>query len=271
MPRFGRRGLSLASALLAAIALLAVLASPALAVPRAELRASLRPERLGAPTTVSIGFHLAAGPDGALPPLGSFGLRLPSGMGFAASELGLATCSPSRLLAVGVGGCPHESLMGFGSAQVQVPFGAAVVRETARVSIFMTKPVGEHTATLFYFDGRTPVIAPLVLRSEVITPEGSADSVLSTPIAPIPTTVDGPEVSMLALRASIGPRQLRYFKRVDHRRVAYRPEGLSLPAKCPPGGFRFRAAFSFRDGSRTSAETAVPCPPPRDARAGRHG
>ncbi|MGN6664378.1 MAG: hypothetical protein ACTHK6_09290 [Solirubrobacterales bacterium] len=244
---------------LAAFAL-ATSAGPAVATPQATLKAKFRPERLGAPTAVSLAFHLHAASGEALPALTDFALRLPRGMGFGASELGLATCSESSLLSSGVRGCPRESLMGTGSAQVRVPFSNQVVRERARVFIFMARPVAEQTTTLFYFDGRRPVIAPIVLQSQIVTPEGSSDSILDTPVQTIPTAPDGPEARMVALRSTIGPSTLRYFRRVNHRRVPYRPEGLSLPDRCPPGGFRFAASFRFQDGSRTDARAAIPCP-----------
>lgn len=240
--------------------MLAGLASPAAAAPVVTLKAKLQPEKLGASTTVSLGFHVTPGPKGDLPPLSNFALRLPSGMGFAATTLGLATCSMSALLTEGSDGCPHESVIGFGTAQAQVSFGAQVLHERARISIFMTRPVDRHTTALFYFDGRTPVIAPLVLQSEVVTPKQSSGSVLTTPIPSIPTAPDGPEVAMVALRASIGPRRLRYFKRIHHRLVAYRPKGISIPAMCPRGGFVFAAKFRFQDGSRAAAKSRVPCP-----------
>jgi hypothetical protein len=243
-----------------AVLVLAGLASPAAAAPVVSLQAKLQPEKLGASTSVSLGFHVVPGPRGELPPLSSFALRLPSGMGFAATTLGLATCSAPALLSMGPHGCAHESLIGFGSAQVQVPFGTQIVHEAARVSIFMTKPVDQHTTALFYFDGRKPVIAPLVLQSEVVTPANSHDSVLTTAIPPIPTVPDGPEVTMVALRASIGPRRLRYFKHVHHRLVAYRPKGISIPETCPSRGFTFVAKFRFRDSSSAVARTVVPCP-----------
>jgi hypothetical protein len=242
------------------------------AAPQATLTAKLRPEKLGAATALSIAFHLRPGLGEAPPPLSNFALRLPRGMGFAASELGLATCSPSRLLELGVDGCPPESLMGNGSAQVRVPFGTEVVSEKARLFIFMAKPVDEQTTTLFYFDGRRPVIAPLVLQSQVVTPEGSSDSILETPVEAIPTAPDGPEATLVAMRSTLGPASLRYYRREGGRRVPYRPEGLSLPAKCPRGGFRFAASFRFRDESQTRALATVPCPrAPAGAAQGRRG
>jgi hypothetical protein len=244
-----------------AVALVPVAAaSPAAASPVVALKAELQPKKLGASTTVSLGFHVTPGPGGDLPSLSNFALRLPSGMGFAATTLGLATCSTPVLFTEGPDGCPHESVIGFGTAQAQAAFGAQVLHERARVSIFMTRPVDQHTTALFYFDGRTPVIAPLVLQSEVLTPKQSPGSVLTTPIPSIPTAPDGPEITIVAFRASIGPRRLRYFKRVHHRLVAYRPEGIGIPTVCPRGGFVFAGEFRFQDGSHAAAKSRVPCP-----------
>jgi hypothetical protein len=249
---------------------LAVLAAPAAAAPSAHLHIELQPKRLGAPAAVSLGFHVGADTATGRSPLSGFSLRLPAGMGFAASELGLRTCPASALLAGGVRACPHESLIGAGVARVRVPFGSGAIDETARLSIFMTRPVEGRTAALFYFDGREPVIAPLVLHSEVLTPRGSRASVLRTSIPPIPTVAEGPEGELVALRATIGPRSLRYVRRVDGRPRPYRPRGVSIPARCPAGGFIFTAGFRFRDGGRTAARDTVPCPAgAREAASGR--
>jgi hypothetical protein len=262
-----RRAGALAGPLaLAAAALALALPAAATAAPAVSLEAKLQPARLGADTTVSIGFRIAPGPERVAAPLSEFALRLPAGMGLAATTLGLATCSASTLLAEGGSGCPHESLIGFGAAEVMVPFGIDPVRESARVAIFMARPVREHTTALFYFDGRRPVIAPLVLPSEVITPQDRLDSLLTTAVPPIPTTSDGPEATMVSLRASIGPRSLRYRKRVGKRIVSYRPRGISIPATCPPGGFVFAARFRFRDGSEAGSKAVVPCPAPAPRR-----
>jgi len=238
----------------------ALMAPVAAAAPQASLTAKLRPKRLGAATAVSIAFHLRPRPGESLLPLSNFALRLPQGMGFAASQLGLATCSPERLIANGAGGCPLESSIGNGTAQVRVPFGSTAVQEKMRVFIYMARPIAKRTTTLFYFDGRKPVVAPLVMSSQVVTPEGFSDSVLETPVEAIPTVPDGPEASLVAMRSTLGPASLRYYRRVGGRRVPYRPEGFSLPARCPREGFRFEASFRFRDGSEANAHSTVPCP-----------
>jgi hypothetical protein len=222
-------------------------------------KASLHPDRLGASTTVSIGFYLATSDSSSpLVPLRGFDIRLPRGMGFASSTLGLAVCPRDLLLASGAAACPSGAAMGRGSAQVQASFGEEVVREFAPVSIFMTEPVEEATTMLFYFDGRHPLIAPVALQTKILT--RGLDSVLSTTVPAIATSSDGPEVTIVALKASIGPNQLRYFKRVDDHIVAYRPVGLNTPERCPPGGFQFGADFNFADGAHVTAHSVVPCP-----------
>jgi hypothetical protein len=229
------------------------------------LRARLQPETLDASTTVSIGFQIATSLASESVSLSSFAVRLPAGMGFAASTLGLATCSEQALLLAGASACPRESVMGYGSAQVQAPFGPRAVRETGRVSIFMTQSVGSHTTMLFYFDGKKPVIASLVLQAKILTPENSFDSVLSTEIPPIPAAPGGADVSILSLQADLGPSHVWYLKRVRGRFVAYQPKGLNVPETCPRGGFVFTGEFGFQDGSHTTSRSVVPCPP-RSAR-----
>ena len=241
------------------------LPAPAAAAPAVTLQARLQPEILGASTTVSVGFQIGASAELEPPPLSSFAVRLPAGMGFAGATLGRATCSEQTLLAEGAGACPRESVMGFGSAQVQAPFGSQAVRETGRVSIFMSQPVDRRTTMLFYFDGRAPVIAPLVLQTEILTPESTSDSVLSTEIPPIPTAPGSASVSILSLRADIGPSHVWYLKRVHGRTVAYHPKGLNVPETCPRGGFVFTGEFRFQDGSSATSRSIVPCPP-RSAR-----
>jgi hypothetical protein len=265
------RVVQLLLALVVALLLGALFPLLVVAAPQAMLTAKLRPGKLGAGTAMSVAFHLKPRPGEALPLLNGFTLHLPRGMGFAASELGLATCSSSRLLALGVLGCPHESLMGYGSAQVRVPFGTRSVREQGRVFIFMAKPVEETTTTLLYFDGRSPVIAPIVMQSQVVTATGSSDSVLETSVEAIPSTPDGPEASLVAMQLTLGPKDLRYYRQVDGRRVPYRPEGIRIPARCPQGGFRFEASFTFRDESRRHARTHVPCPPATGGPTRRQG
>ncbi len=245
-------------------------AAAAVAPPPVTLRAALDPEQLGESTTVSVGFQIAS-PPGQLPsPLTEFDVRLPAGMGLAATTLGLETCSTEALLRGGAAGCSVESRMGFGSASVEASLGSQLVNESARVSILMGQPIAGHTTMLYYFEGKAPVIAPLVFPSEVLSVANSPTSEFDTAIPPIPGLPGSPDVSILSLRASIGPNHLTYYRRVHGRLVGYRPIGMSVPSTCPRGGFVFSGEFGFQDGAHTTAKTTVACPrlahTPRGAR-----
>src|SRR4030088_3348700 len=88
----------------------------------ATLHASFSPNRLGAPTTISFGFEVATAEGLAPPPMTSLHLRLPAGINYSMTTLGLAICRPATLLALGLAGCSPNSRLGYGSALVEVPF-----------------------------------------------------------------------------------------------------------------------------------------------------
>jgi hypothetical protein len=231
----------------------------ALAGPLVFLRAGLRPETLGASTTVSIGFQIHADTK-ALSPLRTFAVQLPLGIGFAASTLGVATCSEQELLARGVVACPRDSVMGSGHVVVQAPFGPQLLREIAPASLFMTQPVDGNTTLLFYFRGSAPVIAAFALQTQFVAPVGLPGFALEASIPEITTTPGGSAVSVLDLQANIGPRGLLYSRHVHGRTVTYHPVGLSVPESCPHGGFVFVGSFTFQDGSEVHSRSIVPCP-----------
>ena len=76
----------------------------------------------------------------------------------------------------------------------------------------------------------------------------------------IPSVPDGPNVSIISVKATIGPQGLIYTKHVHGKLVHFRPTGIGVPEHCPHGGFPFSASFTFEDGSSTSTTATVPCP-----------
>jgi hypothetical protein len=95
--------------------------APTGAAQTVRLTAGFSPERLGAGTTVSLGFQIAAR-GGEIPsPLTEVAVLYPAELGIGTSSLGLEACSPSQLQAEGLAGCPSNSLMGYGSALIEVP------------------------------------------------------------------------------------------------------------------------------------------------------
>jgi hypothetical protein len=185
---------------------------------------------------------------------------MPPSMNYITSSLGLATCQPGRLVAKGITGCPANSRLGYGSAFVEVPFGQDSGHEIPEIAALMGPPHNGNVVVLFYANGLAPVYAQIVFQGELVSGGGPFGEDLAAAIPLIPSVTNGPPVSIIDVKSTIGPNHLLYTKRVHGRLVHYRPEGVSIPDRCPRGGFPFQADFAFLDGSTVTAKTAVPCP-----------
>lgn len=234
---------------------------------QASLHASFSPNRLGASTTISFGFHLATVDGLAPPPLTSVVLHIPAGMNYTLTTLGLAICQPAVLQTKGLRGCSPNSRLGSGSAFVEVPFGTGSGHEIPEIQAVMGPPTRDgDMVVLFYANGQTPVFAQLVFQGEVLPDTGAFGSQLATTVPLIPSVPNGPDVSIVSVDTTIGPSHLTYYRRVHGRLRPFHPLGIGVPERCPRGGFPFNASFTFQDGSHASASTTVPCPPPRRRR-----
>jgi hypothetical protein len=227
---------------------------------KVAINVSLHPEKLGHSTTIAFSFHIPTSTTRIPTPLTGFDLQLPVGMGLGDSTLGVSTCSAATLLRSGSGACPADSLMGNGSGIAEAQFGPEIVIEHGFVRSFMTVAKEGHTSLLYYFDGRVPVIAPLVFSSALLAAGDSPISELSTEIPLIPVFPETPDAAIVNLNVKLGPEGLTYYKREHAKVVAYTPVGMDVPARCPTKGFHFTAYFTFADGTRLSSVRDVPCP-----------
>lgn len=234
---------------------------------QASLHASFTPNRLGVSTTIGFGFHLRTAAGLAPPPLTSVVLRMPAGMNYTLTTLGLSICKPAVLAALGPAGCPPNSRLGSGSALVEVPFGTGSGHELPEIQAVSGPPSRDgNMVVLFYANGESPVSAQLTFAGEVRPDSGAFGSQLSTAVPLIPSVPNGPGVSIVDVNATIGPAGLTYYRHVHGRLRPFHPLGIGVPERCPRGGFPFSAAFVFQDGSTANASASVPCPP----RAKRH-
>ncbi len=246
-----------------ALSVLCVLAPSAQATSeRASLHASFTPDELGAPMTITFGFDLSTSEGTAPPPLTAMDLRMPAGMGYARTTLGLALCDPAALLARGLAGCPANSRLGYGSARVEVPFGTGAGHEIPEVQALAGPSTTGNTVVLFYANGLYPVAAQLTFAGEVLPDTGPFGSQLLANVPLVTSVPGGPDVSIVHVQATIGPSHLTYYRHSHGRLVAFKPRGVAAPEHCPAGGFPFAAQFTFQDASHASATTTVPCPRP---------
>jgi hypothetical protein len=273
--RARNRLIGLVAAILACLLAPAAVPAPALAAataraaattaapPTVTLHTSFSPNRLGASTTIGFGFDVAGANASVPPPLRSVSLKLPPGINYLTTTLGLAICQPGALLERGLAGCSPNSRLGFGSAYVEVPFGETSGHEIPDIQALMGPPHNGNIVVLFYADGREPVYAQLVFTGELIAGTQTLGGSLNAAIPLVPSVPAGPPVSIVSVRTTIGPAHLTYYEHVHGRTVAFHPTGVSLPPRCPHGGFPFSASFSFEDGSSAVASSTVPCPPRR--------
>jgi hypothetical protein len=241
------------------------LPSTAAAGVSATLHAGFSPNRLGASTTISFGFSLRTSDGDPPPPLTDMQLRMPAGINYTMTTLGLAICNPNELMARGLSGCPPNSRVGYGQAVVEVPFGTGSGYETPEIQALMGPPRNGNLDVLFYVNGTSPVDAQAIFSGEVLPDSGSFGSRLATEVPVIPSVPAGPDVSVLSVQTTIGPKRLTYFRHSHRRLVPFQPVGVGVPLRCPRGGFPFAASFSFQDGSSAKAVTRAPCPSQRGA------
>jgi hypothetical protein len=239
---------------LALVATLAVGAAPAsaTAAQTARLSARFTPERLGAPTSMMVSFRIFSA-SGIPSPLTGVRLHYPQNLGLAISGLGTAICEPAVLELNGPAGCPRDSTMGSGEAFARFQIGPEVFSESATLGVVAGPEQEGFLGLLVSATGLSPVAARIVMSS-VLEP---GLITLSVPL--VPSLPEGQPVSVIGVDATLGGK-LVYTRSVRGRIVRYRPRGISLPRRCPPGGFRFSASFSFLDGTSASAAYSVSCP-----------
>jgi hypothetical protein len=236
-------------------------AAPALGhAESATLHASFSPNRLGASTTIGFPSASTLAAAASPQPQSAISLRLPPGIDYLSTTLGLAMCRPAVLLARGPAGCPPNSRLGFASALVEVPFGSGAGKEIPEIQALMGPPANENIVVLFYANGLAPITAQIVMHAELIAGSDTIPGRLDTQVPLIASVPGGPSVSILSVTARIGPASLTYYGTRHGHRFAFHPRGVSLPRRCPRGGFRFSARFSFTDATSASAAYSVPCP-----------
>jgi hypothetical protein len=261
----------------AALAALVVLCAASALAPAAEA-ASAAPVRvtaafdrdavLGAPTALDVTLRLDPRRL-TRAPLTAVRFAYSRNLGLVSSGLGLATCTrPASdfaqvlIVAPRLGGCPPNAVMGYGTALALVRLtNGQVIREYAVVTV-LSGPI-EHgrLGLVVYVDGQHPFGAKLAFRGEVGSAPAPYGGALTVRMPIVPGLEETATISLVELRITIGSHAIRYYERRRGRLVAYRPDGVELPARCPDGGFQFGAQVSFADHSRRSAKSTTPCPP----------
>jgi hypothetical protein len=278
----GSRGVGAARGMLAGAVVLAACsylitgsaaASPQVVSPSfTTLTAAFVPNKLDAPSTMELGFQLHRPAGDTPPPLIGMEFDLPAGVSLTTSELGQETCEPATLASTGPKSCKPDTVMGYGNALIVAPDVAEALLEPIGLTVFQAPAVNRHTTLLFYGNGSTPAIAQELFSGQMLEASGSFGADLDTTLPLLPGLPGEPDTTVMRMYAGIGPKGVTYYKNVHGVRVAYKPQGLTVPSRCPAGGFPFGVRLRFADGSTESASTTTPCPSSGDhaRREGRH-
>ncbi len=247
-------------AILQTVLLCACLPAAARAETSATLSAAFTPELLGQRTTLNFSFAFSD-PTSQLPsPLTEIELRYPSNLGIALSGLGLATCDSKTLELSGTAGCSANAVMGYGEAFTGIQLGTTVITENAPITILRAPDEEGRLALLFYAEGTTPINTRVAFAGLLLPTSAPFGGLVSIGVPLVPTLPGAPYISVIHLRATIGPKGVTYYEHLGNATFGYRPRGILLPPGCPRAGFPFDARFGFLDGSPAFAHTTVPCP-----------
>jgi hypothetical protein len=216
--------------------------------PSAVIRPSFTPDAPGARTSFTFAFTLrdAEGEGGVPPPLRTMLVRLPAGLGI--DLRGVASCAPARLRSGGPAACPARSLLGRGRSQLEVHAGSQSIPEDAVVSALRIPDRAGRPALAIFGRGDTPLQEQTISTATLLADRAPFGAKLAVSIPPIPTLVLEPDASIISFSLTLGGVR------------AHAAGALTVPRRCPVGGFPFAAEFGFAGGSRATATARIRCP-----------
>ena len=216
------------------------------------------PNRLGAPTNLSVTANFASTAPGPPSPVTRLTLYAPAGLAIDARYADV--CTAATLEREGPSGCPPNSRAGFGGGVAVYTLPNETIHERFTIDFFFASSTHGHVTLLAYASATTPTTIELtVVVKEVRAPKpyGLGFSVEVPPIAPIPGV---PPASIESAFATFGAANVAYYERVHGKRTLVHLRGLLVPKRCPHGGFPSKATIDFADGTSLTVNPTVPCP-----------
>ena len=161
---------------------------------------------------------------------------------------GFATCPEAILESHEVARCPQRSdFSSNGSAQGVVSFGSTRVHEKLTLQAFFA-PNGRIAA---YAEGTSPALIEILATADITTAAPAFGQKFSAVVPLVETVPEAPYAVVESVQMTVGPAY-KQGKRV----VPY----ITLPRKCPKGGFPARTELSFLIGPPVVIDTRLPCP-----------
>lgn len=235
-----------------------LLAAFAWAASNVEVHERFTPDRLGAPTNLSLTARLFS-PAGAPPePVRKLTVYAPAGLTIDARGAGV--CARVELEQRGPVACPIESRAGFGGGVGVLQLPSDAIHERFALDFFFASTRPGRVALLVYASATSPVNVELIVVAREVHAPRPYGLGFSVEIPPISTIPGAAPASIESVFATLGAGNVAYYERTGGRRRLVRLRGLLVPRSCPAGGFPSRATVEFLDGRSLTLDPIVPCP-----------
>lgn len=235
-----------------------LLAAVAWATDTLTVNEAFTPDKLGAPTNLSITAQFSSTTGGPPSPITKLTLYAPAGLGVDAH--GTGTCVEATLRLRGPQGCPVNSRVGFGGGVGLIELPKQVIRERFTIDFFFAPREHGHLALLAYASAVAPVAVEItVIAKEVPAPKPYGLG-FSVEIPPITTIPGATLASVESAYATFGSPNVAYYETVHGKRTLVHLKGVVVPKICPPGGFPTEGKIDFADGSTLTVNPTIPCP-----------
>lgn len=219
---------------------------------------SFTPDKLGAPTNLSITAKFVSTTGGPPSPITKLTLYAPAGL--AVDARGAGTCAAAKLAARGPRACPANSRAGFGGGVGVLELSKEIIREPYTLDFFFGPSEHGHLALLAYASAVSPVPVELVVIAKEVPAPKPYGLGFSVEIPPISTLPGASLASVESAFATFGATNVAYYETVHGKRALVHLKGMVVPKSCPRGGFPSEGTIDFAGGATLTVNPTIPCP-----------
>ena len=161
---------------------------------------------------------------------------------------GFVTCTLSTLELKGPEACPKKSqASALGSAEASDTIAGEAIKEKGTVQAFFA-PKGE---LIFYANAPSPISAQVYVGGTIHPASPPFAYEFESEVPLIESVPGAAAVSTEAIDIKVGSSYKKHGKIVSY---------ITLPNKCPKGGFPLKAEMKFESGETVVSEYKAPCP-----------
>jgi hypothetical protein len=235
-----------------------VAAAAAFAGDSLTVNASFSPDRLSAPTNLSLTASFSSSAGRPPSPITRFTLYAPAGMGV--DTRGAGTCAATALEQRGPRGCPADSRAGFGGGVGALELPNETLHVPYTLDIFFASRQSGLLRLLVYASASAPAGVQLVLVAKQIPAPKPYGLGFSVEVPPISTFPGASEASIESVFVTVGSPDVAYYEPVHGKERLVHLRGIEAPKSCPSGGFPAEGIVDFADGTTLTANPTIPCP-----------